>query len=685
MAFKVNNRSLLVCDCEQTMDIDGGRLKECLKGKGTLTVFSHLCRTQIEAYDRAVDADEPLLVACTQEAPLFGEIADEKGGRDIVFTNIRELAGWSDARKKALPKMAALLAAATHDQEPAGTTPVASQGVCLVYGSGQQALEVAEQLAGRLSVSLLLSDPADVMPPNVVTVPVYTGTIASASGSLGNFEISVDGYAPAMASSRSELAFIMARDGAESSCDLILDMAGGTPLFPAAERRDGYFHVDPKHPAAVAKAMFEITDLVGEFEKPIYVSYDETICAHGRSGKVGCSNCLDNCPLSAITPDGDTVKIDALICGGCGNCSASCPTGAVSYAYPQRGDMIGQTQTLLNAYAEAGGKNPVLLLHDVAHGGALIGAMARYGRGLPANVLPISVFSVTQVGHDYLLAAVAAGAQQIVILAGPDRADELAAAQSQTALANAFLEGLGFGEDERIRLICEQDPDIVEALLHDLPKVKAHKPVMFSAIGGKRDIARTVIARLNETRKKPLELLTLPEGAPYGRINIDTQGCTMCLACVGACPADALADSPERPQLRFTEAACVQCGLCRVTCPESVISLEPRYNFTSDAMTPEVLNEEEPFECIRCGKPFGTKSTVERVIGELQGKHWMFQEEDKINLIKMCDDCRIISVSESGGDPFTAGERPKVRTTDDYLKAEEQARKTGKTPEDFLS
>ncbi|MDH3580672.1 MAG: 4Fe-4S binding protein, partial [Hyphomicrobiales bacterium] len=625
MAFKVSNRSLLVCDCEQTMDIDSATLKDCLKSKGELTVFSHLCRTQIEAYDRAVDADEPLLVACTQEAPLFGEIADEKGGRDIVFTNIRELAGWSDAKKKALPKMAALLAAATHDQTPAGTTPAASQGICLVYGAGQQTLEVAEQLAGRLSVSLLLSDVADVAPPNVVNVPIYTGTIASASGSLGQFEITVDGYAPAMASSRSELAFIMARDGAQSSCDLILDMSGGTPLFPAAGRRDGYFHVDPKHPAAVAKAMFEITDLVGEFEKPIYVTYDEAICAHGRNGKVGCSNCLDNCPLSAIVPDGDNVKIDALVCGGCGNCSASCPTGAVSYAYPQRSDMIGQTQTLLNAYAEAGGKNPVLLLHDIAHGGGLIGAMARYGRGLPANVLPLSVFSATQAGHDYLLAAIAAGAQQIVILAAPDRADELAATEQQIALANAFLAGLDFGESERIRLICEQDPDVVEGLLHDLPKAKAKKPLAFSAIGGKRDIARTVIARLNETRKKPLEMLALPERAPYGRIEIDTKGCTMCLACVSACPVDALADNPERPQVRFTEAACVQCGLCRVTCPESVISLEPRYNFSSGAMTPEVLNEEEPFECIRCGKPFGAKSTVERVIGELQGKHWMFQ------------------------------------------------------------
>jgi ferredoxin len=682
---KVNNRRVLVCDCERTMEIDGEKLKSCLSGEGDLTVFSHLCRSQVEAFDRAVDSEEPLLVACTQEAPLFREVSEEKGGRDITFANIREYAGWSEAGSKALPKMAALLAAAGHESQPVGTAPVQSQGICLVYGSGQAALDVAEQLSGRLSVSLLLTDAADVLPPSVVNVPVYKGRISAARGSLGRFEITVDGYAPAMPSSRSELGFIMGRDGAASSCDLIFDMSGGSPLFPSAERRDGYFQVDPNHPAAIAMAMFEITDMVGEFEKPLYVTYDESICAHGRSGKVGCSNCLDNCPMSAISPDGDNVLIDPLVCGGCGNCSAMCPTGAVSYAYPRRRDLIGKTRVLLEAYTRAGGQSPVLLLHDDRHGSGLIGAMARFGRGLPANVLPLSLYSATQTGHDYLLAAVTSGAEQVIILGAPDRADELAAAENQAAMSNAFLAGLGYGREDRIRLVVEQDPDAVETILHDLPKVSPVKPQKFEAVGGKRDVARTVITKLNDAAPEPVELLALPQGSPYGRISIDTDGCTLCLACVGACPANALGDSPDRPQVRFTEAACVQCGLCKTTCPENVITLEPRFNFAGSAMTPVVLNEEEPFECISCGKPFGTRSSVERVANTLRGKHWMFQDEDRVKLIQMCDNCRVIALSESGGDPFTVGQRPRTRTTQDYLDAEAKARESGKTRDDFLS
>ncbi|MFQ5625792.1 MAG: 4Fe-4S dicluster domain-containing protein [Methyloligellaceae bacterium] len=684
MAFKVKNRRLMVCDCEKTMALDGKKLKGCLGGEGELNVYSNLCRTQIESFAHALDEDTPLMVACTQEAPLFREIAEEKGGKDIVFTNIRERGGWSDAKKKALPKIAALLAEAAYQSKPAGTTPMVSQGVCLVYGAGQAAMDVAEQLAGRLNVSLMLSDASDILPPSTVNVPIYKGRVTAARGALGNFEITVDGYAPALPSSRQELGFLMERNAASSKCELIFDMSGGAPLFPAASRRDGYFHVDPNHPAGVASAMFEITDLVGEFEKPLYVTYNADICAHSRSGKVGCSNCLDACPMSAIAPQGDGVEIDPAVCGGCGSCSATCPTGAVSYALPGRGDVISRIQILAQAFAKAGGKNPVLLIHDERHGAGLISAMARFGRGLPASVLPVSLYSVIQAGHDILLGAVAAGFGQIVVLGPPDRADELPALEGQIALANVFLEGLGLGAEPRIRLIVEQDPDVAEAALHDLPKTKAIKPAAFTPAGGKREVARTILGKLNDNAAKPIELLELPEGAPYGRLNIDIKGCTLCLACVGSCPADALADNPDFPQLRFTESACVQCGLCAATCPEGVISLQPQYNFSPEALSPETLNEDEPFECISCGKPFGAKAAIDRVTRELEGKHWMFKDAEQAKLIKMCEDCRILALSERGDDPFAQGTRPNVRTTEDYLAAEEKARETGKSVDDFL-
>jgi Fe-S-cluster-containing dehydrogenase component len=147
---------------------------------------------------------------------------------------------------------------------------------------------------------------------------------------------------------------------------------------------------------------------------------------------------------------------------------------------------------------------------------------------------------------------------------------------------------------------------------------------------------------------------------------------------VSACPTSALGDDPEKPTLRFTEDACVQCGLCQATCPEKVITLTPQLDFRAATAPSRVLKQEEPFCCTRCGKPFGVKSTIDRITAKLSGTHWMFQGESKrLEVLRMCEDCRVIAITEQEFDPH-APPRPHVRTTEDYLRereAFERARK----------
>ncbi|MGI9424017.1 MAG: 4Fe-4S binding protein [Hyphomicrobiaceae bacterium] len=648
------------------MDLDGQELAKTLQLSGTLPVHTQLCRKQLDRFEAALDDERSVMVACTQEAPLFGELANDKNRHDISFVNIRERAGWCEARKDVLPKVAALIAEAQIKARPTGQTTITSQGQCLVYGAGQQALDVAEQLASRLSVTVILTDANDAIPPSTVAVPLHAGRIRRATGSLGRFEVAVDQFAPALPSSKETLAFEAPRDGFSTKCDIILDLSGDNPLFSDSVTRDGYVRADPGQAVAVAKAMFDVSDLVGEFEKPLYVAYDGDICAHGRSGKIGCRNCLDHCPTGALSPTGDTIAVATEVCGGCGNCSAVCPTGAISYAYPDREDLNRRIQTLSQTYRFAGGRDPVLLVHDESHGGGVIAILARYGRGLPANAIPLTLYSVFQIGHETLSAAIASGFSRIVVLAPPDKPHDLPALESQAALTNMILDSLGYGAD-RITVLVERDPDTVAEALYGLAPVAATPATTISLHGGKRDVARLAIGALHAAAPDPKDVIALPDGAPYGRLIVDAENCTLCLACVGACPAGALRDDEERPRLSFNEAACVQCGLCTATCPERVIALEPRYNFTSAVLEPQTIKEEEPFECITCGKPFGTKSTVERIISKLEGRHAMFQNSDQINIIKMCDDCRVVAVTDAGGDPMTLGERPRVRTTDDYL------------------
>ncbi len=686
--MKIEDRKVLVCNCEQTMELDSGGIAKALGAEEKPHVYNNLCRIEIEAFDNELKSGEPLLVGCTQEAPLFREMADEADSNtDLTFVNIRERAGWCTGKAKPTAKIAALLAEAIHIPKPTGSMLLRSDGVCLVYGGGQEALDVAAQLSTRLNVTLLFSDADDVTPPTNVTVPMYRGKISLASGNLGAFEIVVDNYAPVMASSKSSLQFLMAKDGAASKCDLIFDMSDNSPLFTGHDRRDGYFRVDPKHPAGIAKAMFEISDMIGEFEKPLYVDFDPDICAHSRNNQVGCHNCLDVCPTGAIGPAGDYIAVDAAVCGGCGMCSSSCPTGAVSYALPRREDLINRMQILLSTYAGAGGKAPVLLMHDQEHGAEIISAIARYGDGLPINVLPIAVQSPSQLGHEIFASALAAGAEHVLVLASPEKPEENATLEAQIGLANTVVSGLDLDEAARIHAVIEQDPEIVEAALRGLPAgrlggagrrlAKSDEPGMFAPVGGKRAIARAAFIKLHERAIDAPDTIALPELSPYGQIKIASEGCTLCLACVSCCPADALHDNPDKPQVRFLEGACVQCGLCATTCPEKVITLEPRFNFATEALSPRILHEEEPAECIRCGKEFGSKGTIERIAEMLTDKHSMFMGDDRAQLIRMCDDCRIITQNESTNNPFVAGDRPRVRMTEDYFAADEDIREHG--------
>jgi len=691
--MKLNDKEVLVCNCEGTMDIDGKALaKACLGGaqkttkknskSGNLDVASHLCRTQLDEFQRLADASDGLLVACTQEAPLFMETLEEMGDKApaIRFTNIRERAGWSkDANAKSpqktniTAKMAALLAEASLDIADAGSVTMTSGGALLVLGNDEKALDAAKKVAHRLDVTVVLEPGADVAPPRLMEVPVFTGRVKEAEGHLGQFGLTMEDFAPAAPSSKDTLDFEARLQSGTSVADLILDLRGGTPLFTAADKRDGYYNPDPKNPVLVAEALLELTDMVGEFEKPRYVDYDAAICAHASANITGCTRCLDNCPTGAIVSDGDKVKIDPYICAGCGTCASVCPTGAAKYALPAGDSFYQRLRTLLQTYTGAGGKAAVLLVADTKFGEPMIDAMARNGGGLPANVLPFSVNEVTMIGLDFLLAAGAFGAERVLVLLGPQKSGEKDGLEGEIALAEAIFEGLGYGTG-RVGIIEETDPAAVETFLYGLDALAPMPGGDFLPLGRKRSVMNLALAHLHQAAPKPVDSIALPPGAPFGAIVVDVEGCTLCLACVGACPTGALKENEDRPQFGFAEEACVQCGLCKNTCPESVITLTPRLSFLDTARTHQMVKEEEPFECIRCGKPFGTKSTIETMIRNLEG-HSMFTEKGGTERLRMCEDCRVLALTVEDEHPLAGAARPKPRSTDDYLREREELRR----------
>jgi ferredoxin len=276
-----------------------------------------------------------------------------------------------------------------------------------------------------------------------------------------------------------------------------------------------------------------------------------------------------------------------------------------------------------------------------------VARLGRRGKGLPARAIPLEAFHIASLGIDTLLGAVAYGATQVVIVSSGSEAPEyLASLKRQLGYAQQVLSALGYGESH-FQLIEAQDNAALESAIWSLPAPPDAPPAAaFNWSNEKRTTLDFIFDHLLKHAPRPQEQIALAAGAPYGQVVVNKQTCTLCLACVGACPESALLDATERPQLKFIERNCVQCGLCEQTCPEDAISLRPRLLLTGQAKAASVLNEAEAFTCTKCGKPFATRQMIDNMLGRLTS-HSMFAEPGAIERLKMCADCRVVDMLQN--------------------------------------
>ncbi|MBI3045765.1 MAG: 4Fe-4S binding protein [Betaproteobacteria bacterium] len=677
----------LICNCNRTMPLDGKALARALKLESAPAVHTELCRKHIAAFEAAVKKGDDLVVACTQEAPLFGELHGElKGNAGIQFVNIRETAGWSAEAKNATPKIAALLAAADlPDPEPVPVVSYRSGGSLLVIGPGPAALEWADRLSEQLSVSVLVTADAERHElPAVRGYPVFSGMPGVVTGYLGAFQVEWEQanpidletctrcnacirVCPEQAidfSYQIDLGKCKAHRQCVKACgeigaidferketqrsdafDLVLDLSR-EPLIRSPQPPQGYF-APGRDPLRQALAAQELTQHVGEFEKPKYFEYREKICAHGRSEIVGCTRCIDVCSTRAITSEleQNRIKVEPHLCMGCGGCATVCPSGAMTYAYPRVADLGTRIKTVLQVYREAGGEGACLLFHNTTDGRELVARMARRGKGLPARVIPLEVFHIASLGLDLMLGSIALGAARFIVLStGSEPSGYHDAIERQMGLARAILSGLGL-DGERFQLIKAGTPAELETAVWTAASPRTLSPATFNLTNEKRTTLDFVFDHLLRHAPQRKDEVALPAGAPYGAVLVDGQKCTMCLACVGACPEGALLDAKDKPQLRFIERNCVQCGLCEKTCPEDAIALAPRLLLAPSATHPAVLNEDRIFACVRCGKPFANQRIIDNMLGKLAA-HAMFRDPKALRRLQMCQDCRVVDMFE---------------------------------------
>jgi ferredoxin len=511
-----------------------------------------------------------------------------------------------------------------------------------VVGGDERAVAAAARLSAKLAVTLLLTSRPSVQAAALANAdagdsfPIWGGKVASLKGHLGNFTVTLSDLAAVRDSGSRGLP-----GAAGAVFDLVVDFSD-PPLFGHHQPPQGYWRVSDE--ASLAVALDEAPEAVGEFEKPRFFAYRENLCAHSRSGITGCSNCIDVCSTEAISSDGDRVRVDAHLCMGCGACASVCPSGAMSFLFPRVADRGAQLKALLAAYRESGGQDACILFHNGTDGRGLIARSAASGRGLPARVIPLESWHVASVGVDLLLGAVALGASQVAVLSAGSEAPEYSRSlREQMALAQSIVSALGYAGRHFVLVETADAAGAIGALESLAPAAVPATPASFALSNDKRTAVEFAVEHLAKHAPSRVTEIALAAGAPWGEVLVDKEKCTLCLSCAGACPESALMDGADAPMLRFLERNCVQCGLCERTCPEDAIALRPRLLLSPSVREARVLNEAQPFHCVSCGKPFGTKQMVDAMLGRLAG-HSMFADAAALRRLQMCADCRVVDM-----------------------------------------
>jgi ferredoxin len=497
--------------------------------------------------------------------------------------------------------------------EPEQLIEFDSAGRCLIIGAGTAVNAVLPQLA---SLELFCISTDEVAIESEQGVTVINQQLMRLEGWLG--------------------AFTASFTTEKLTVDLVLDLSEQA-LITTAVPPLGYFAPGYDQQALV-EALQQLPDLVGVFDKPKFFNYNADICAHGRRGITGCSNCIDACPAGAVVSSGhDLINVNPSLCQGCGSCTVVCPSGAMSYALPTLDISINRLRTMLQSYFDSGKQAPQILIHDEANGLDLLQA---YDFALADNVVPFSIEEIGALGMPFWLSALAYGAGGVLIWdAGSHDDHDWQELQDSIVQANQLVEALGYGS-ERIRYLLSKDFAALKQALA-LPVTSLNiQAAQYAGVDDKRRMITMALTHLHQQAESPMSEVKLSAGVPFGEIEVDKQACTLCMSCVSVCPMGAVLDGVDKPQLNFIEDLCVQCGMCETACPENAIDLSPRYLFERDqARQKRLLNEEPIFHCISCQKPFATQKMIDTMIGKL-ADHPMFQGA-ALERLKMCEDCRV--------------------------------------------
>lgn len=374
--------------------------------------------------------------------------------------------------------------------------------------------------------------------------------------------------------------------------------------------------------------LFSESELPNYFGTLFPVRIDETVtwnsssCQYNSGLGVGCNLCARACQHNAIIRDGNGIKIDASNCQECGGCFGVCPTGAMQY-----GKFTDSTFLhYLTMMPELNGSRVVIGDDASFHKLWWHGRKQQYDKTI---FLPFDQVQGLSLMH--LLALVEAGVQQVVLL-NEQLAEGLA---DHMKMMNGLMREM-FGHEGFVVSISARTLALEgltgAAQLPELSKNEAHKE---SDSPSRRQVIASALQHLTSVADRNLTIEGRV-GTPFATITCDSDGCTLCGACLNGCKVASLSGNEQELKLMKVGALCVGCGVCVAMCPERVLTMSNTATLDEDFFAPVELAKGEPMNCTKCGKAYGTKKSYERVMALLANK-----EKVDTSHFAYCEDCRV--------------------------------------------
>ncbi len=381
-----------------------------------------------------------------------------------------------------------------------------------------------------------------------------------------------------------------------------------------AMKQSGVF--DPKE-LGFDEVFKKVQENLGGYRYKNFTIYDPNICQYHERREEICGKCVEVCPTVAILKDDEKkhLEFSQIDCHGCGGCVSVCPSGALDY-----------TQLPRSAFSEIKEfyRDKVALIIPRKM------SLESLHVELPKSILPFAIEGEKFLHEAHYLSLLQTSGKSVIFYS-----DFISKGSGDAiSLVNEIFRR----KYNKQAIFIAKDLEELESALSKVESFPECKYGINESDLRKREIFSARLAHL--VGDDDLGVVKTGEHIHYGNITINTETCTLCLSCVGACNVRALTAHPEDNSLRFNPSICTNCGYCEPSCPEKdclsivydELSLKPDY------FKQNIMATDEIFKCVECGVGFATKKSIEKIAKMMIPVFG--NDKEKIRALYCCADCK---------------------------------------------